>query len=143
LCKRFVSMSRESGKNVPMSAIPFFRYFYVAETEAQARKDTEAALNWNMDVNQWRRVFAQGSELNGGSLAAFRAARTELPPSYDYLYQNRAFIGTPDQCADKIQALRDQGIEYFGCNFSFGDMDHEKVLQSMELFSKEVMPRFP
>jgi alkanesulfonate monooxygenase SsuD/methylene tetrahydromethanopterin reductase-like flavin-dependent oxidoreductase (luciferase family) len=142
LCKRFVAMSRESGKNVPMSAIPFFRYFYVAETEDQARQDTEEALNWTMDVNQWRRVFSQGSELHTGSLADFRAARTELPPSYDYLYQKRAFIGTPDQCAKKIQALRDQGIEYFGCNFSFGDMDHQNVLKSMELFSKEVMPRF-
>jgi len=142
LCQRFVGRSKEAGHNVLMSEIPFFRYFYVAETEEQARRDTEAGLNWTMDVNQWRRVFAEGSELSAGSLDEFRAARTELPPSYEYLFANRAFIGTPDQCTAKIQALRDEGVEYFGCNFSFGDMDHKKVLKSMELFSREVMPRF-
>ncbi|MBM3223794.1 MAG: LLM class flavin-dependent oxidoreductase [Candidatus Tectomicrobia bacterium] len=141
LCQRFVTRSAALGHHVPMSAIPFFRYCYVAETEAQARKDTEAALNWNMDVNQWRRMFAEGSEVHG-RLDDFRRSRTETPPSYDYLCEHRAFIGTPDQCAAKIKALQDQGIEYFGCNFAFGDLDHKKVLASMELFAKEVMPRF-
>ena len=51
----------------------------------------------------------------------FRKTRTELPASYDYLYENRA---------------------YFGCNFSFGGMPQDKVLQSMRLFAKEVMPAF-
>jgi len=77
-----------------------------------------------------------------GRLDDFRRSRTETPPSYDYLCEHRAFIGTPDQCAAKIKALQDQGIEYFGCNFAFGDLDHKKVLASMELFAKEVMPRF-
>jgi len=141
LCQRFVAQSAATGHNVPMAAIPFFRYCYVAETAAQARKDTEAALNWTMDVNQWRRAFTEGSEVHG-RLDDFRHARTETPPSYDYLCEHRAFIGTPDQCAAKIKALQDHGVAYFGCNFAFGTMDHGKVLQSMELFAKEVMPRF-
>ena len=141
LCQRFVTRSAAMGHNVPMSAIPFFRYFYVAETEAQARQDTEAALHWNMDVNQWRRVFSEGSEVHG-RLDDFRRNRTTTPPSYDYLFAHRAFIGNPDQCAAKIKALQAQGIEYFGCNFAFGDLDHRKVLTSMELIAKEVMPRF-
>lgn len=141
LCEQFVKKSKAAGHNVPMSAIPLFRYLYVAETEAQARQDTEAALNWTLDVGQWRREFAEGSEVPH-LLADWRRTRTELPRSYEYLLENRAFIGTPDQCADKIRALREQGIEYFGCNFSFGDMPQDKVLRSMELFAKEVMPRF-
>ena len=44
--------------------------------------------------------------------------------------------------ADTIKALQDQGIEFFGPNFFFGNMDHRKVLKSMELFAKEVMPAF-
>ena len=140
-CQRFAERSRELGHNVPISDIPFFRYFHVAETEEQARRNSEEALNWTMDVNQWRRAFPEGSEIHS-RLDDFRRTRTELPPSYDYLCENRAFIGTPDQCADKIAALQSEGIEYFGCNFSFGNMDQRKVLQSMELFAKEVMPRF-
>ena len=38
--------------------------------------------------------------------------------------------------------LKAEGIETFGCNFSFGGMPQEKVLKSMRLFAKEVMPAF-
>ena len=75
------------------------------------------------------------------SIENWRKIRTELPLSYDYLDENRAFVGDPDFCIAKIQDLRDQGIEYFGCNFAFGGMEHEKVIHSMELFAKEIMPR--
>ena len=68
-------------------------------------------------------------------------SRTELPASYDNLAQNRAIIGTPDQCVARIKELQAYGIDYFGCNFDFGGMEHQKVLRSMELFSKEVMPQ--
>ena len=71
----------------------------------------------------------------------WRNARTELPPSYDYLFENRAIIGTPDQCVAKLKELRAQGIEYFVCNIAFGIMEHRKVMNSMELFAREVMPR--
>lgn len=141
LCQRFVKMSKEAGHNISMSKIPFFRYFYVAETEEQARKDAAKGLAWTMDMIQWRRTFRQGSEVNH-RLDDWKRTRTELPPSVDYLYQNRAIVGSPETCGAKIEELQRQGIEYFGCNFAFGGLDHRKVLRSMELFAKEVMPHF-
>lgn len=139
LCQRFVTMSRQAGFHRPMSEIPFFRYFYVAETAAQARQDTEGRLNWVADIMQWRRFIKEGSEVNR-RMDDWRQSRTELPASYDYLAQKRAIIGTPEQCVASIKALREHGVDYFGCNFDFGGMEHQKVLRSMELFSKEVMP---
>jgi alkanesulfonate monooxygenase SsuD/methylene tetrahydromethanopterin reductase-like flavin-dependent oxidoreductase (luciferase family) len=139
LCQRFVSMSREAGLHRSMADIPFFRYFYVAETEAQARQDTAAHLNWVVDIMQWRRFIKEGSEVYR-HMDDWRRSRTELPASYATLAQNRAIIGTPDQCVARIKALQAYGIDYFGCNFDFGGMEHHKVLRSMELFSKEVMP---
>ena len=141
LCCRFVAGSRQAGHDVPMSRIPFFRYFYVAETEEQARRDTEESLNWNLDMIQWRGQFPEGSEVNH-QLDHWRRARTELPPSFDYLLEHRAIIGTPDQCVAKIKMLQEAGVDYFGCNFAFGGIDHRKVMSSMELFAKEVMPKF-
>ena len=134
-------MVQEFGILVDISAIPFFRYLYVAETEEQARRDAEPCLNWTLDVNQWRRSFKQGSEVYH-RLEDWRITRTETPPSYDYLHEHRAIIGTPEQCVDKIKDLQQQGIEYFGCNFSFGGMEHSKLLRSMKLFADEVMPHF-
>ena len=46
LCYQLVDGAREAGKPMDIGGIPFFRYFYVAETEEQARRDSEAALNW-------------------------------------------------------------------------------------------------
>ena len=141
LSYQLVADSSRAGKEMDLAGIPFFRYFYVAETEQQARRDSEAALNWTMDVNQWRRTYRSGSEVYD-SLEEFRATRTELPPSYEYLFEHRAFIGSPEQIIDRIRALQDAGIGYFGCNFSFGGMPQDKVLRSMELFAREVMPEF-
>jgi alkanesulfonate monooxygenase SsuD/methylene tetrahydromethanopterin reductase-like flavin-dependent oxidoreductase (luciferase family) len=140
LCQRFVAMSREAGHQRSMAEIPFFRYFYVAETEEQVRRDTEARLNWVADIMQWRRFIDKGSEVYQ-RMDDWRRTRTQLPTSYDDLAHHRAIVGTPEQCVAKIQKLQEYGIEYFGCNFDFGGMAHDKVLRSMKLFSAEVMPR--
>ena len=92
-------------------------------------------------MNQWRRTYTGGSEVYD-SLEEFRRTRTEYPPSYEYLFEHRAFIGDPNQVIAKIRALQDAGIGYFGCNFSFGGMPQDKVLKSMELFARKVMPEF-
>jgi alkanesulfonate monooxygenase SsuD/methylene tetrahydromethanopterin reductase-like flavin-dependent oxidoreductase (luciferase family) len=141
LCHRFVEMSRVAGFNVPMAAIPFFRYFYVAETEEQARRDTQDHIDWILDIMQWRRFIKDGSEVTH-RMADWRRTRAEATVGYDYIAANRAFIGTPDQCAAKIQLLQEHGIDYFGCNFAMGGIPQDKVLRSMELFANEVMPRF-
>ncbi|MSQ06513.1 MAG: LLM class flavin-dependent oxidoreductase [Dehalococcoidia bacterium] len=141
LCHRFVRMSREAGFNVPISRIPFFRYVYVAETEEQARRDTQARLNWVVDIMQWRRFIKEGSEVYQ-RMDDWRQRRTELPVSYDYLLEHRAIVGTPDHCARRIKELQAQGIDYFGCNFDFGGMPPQKVARSMDLFAQEVMPCF-
>ena len=141
LCRTFTKRSKEAGYDVPMSSIPFFRYFYVAETEEQAREDTEAALSWTMDMNQWRRTFQRGSEVYQ-KMEDWRRARTEFPTSNEHLYRRRAIIGTPEQCVAQIKELQSNGIEYFGCNFSFGGMEQGKLLRSMKLFAEEVMTHF-
>lgn len=141
LCRRFVKMSQEAGHNVPISRIPFFRYCYVAETEAQAWKDTEAAIGWTLDMIQWRQSFSEGSEVHL-RLEDWRNTRTQLPLTPQHIFDHRAVMGTPEQCVAKIKKLQGEGIQYFGCNFAFGGMDHRKVMRSMELFAKEVMPHF-
>ncbi len=72
----------------------------------------------------------------------WRRRRTEKTVGFDYIDANRAFIGTPEQCVAKIKGLQEQGIEYFGCNFAMGGIPQDKVLRSMALFGKEVMPHF-
>ena len=50
-------------------------------------------------------------------------------------------IGTPDTVIRQIRQVQELvGITHFNCSFWFGDMDQARVLHSMELFAKEVMP---
>jgi alkanesulfonate monooxygenase SsuD/methylene tetrahydromethanopterin reductase-like flavin-dependent oxidoreductase (luciferase family) len=141
LCRRFVQMSAAAGYHVPMSRIPFSRYCYVAESEEAAIRDTRQSLEWVLDMIQWRRTFTSGSEVMH-RIDDFRRQRTELPTRYEHLFEHRAIIGSPESCIAQIRALEDAGIELFICNFDFGGMPHHKVLRSMELFAREVMPHF-
>ncbi len=50
--------------------------------------------------------------------------------------------GTPDQCVEKIEKLRDVlGADRLIGTFSYSDLPHEDALRSMKLFASEVMPR--
>jgi hypothetical protein len=43
----------------------------------------------------------------------------------------------------QIQRIRDAvGITQFNCSFWFGDLEHARVLRSMDLFAREVLPAF-
>ena len=63
-------------------------------------------------------------------------------PSFAHLAQHRAIFGSPETCVAQIKALQQEGIAYFGCNFAFGGMAHDKVMRSMQLFAEAVMPHF-
>jgi alkanesulfonate monooxygenase SsuD/methylene tetrahydromethanopterin reductase-like flavin-dependent oxidoreductase (luciferase family) len=64
-------------------------------------------------------------------------------PSVEDLLDRFLVIGTPDTCIRQIKRLRAEvGITHFNCSFWFGDLEHARVLRSMELFSREVMPAF-
>lgn len=142
LCKRFLSKAAAAGHSFPISRIPFFRYVYVAETEEEALRDARRSVEWTLDMIQWRGSFTTGGSEVYQHLDDFRRTRTTLPPSFEHIAEHRGFFGTPDQVAEKIRAIEAEGIEYFGATFAFGDLEHEKILRSMELFAKEVMPRF-
>jgi hypothetical protein len=69
-------------------------------------------------------------QLNFKSIAVSSARRVRL------------CSGGTSTAAAKIAAVQREGIEVFGCGFAFGDINHAKVMRSMELFAREVMPRF-
>ena len=66
-------------------------------------------------------------------------AKTE--PGIDELLDRFLVIGTPDTCIRQIKRVQELvGITHFNCSFWFGDLEQARVLRSMELFAREVMP---
>ena len=67
--------------------------------------------------------------------------RTEHPPSYQSELVNNLYFVTPEQCVENISSFPvDHCIGYLGASFSFGTMEHSKVVESMKLFADKVIP---
>ena len=111
------------------------RAVYVTKDQTDAREAAEQA-RWNMRVTLSLRNNYERVE-NGHAIPV--PAKTE--PDIDDLLDRYLVIGTPDTVTRQIQRIREVvGISHFNCSFWFGDLDQKRVLRSMELFSREVMP---
>jgi alkanesulfonate monooxygenase SsuD/methylene tetrahydromethanopterin reductase-like flavin-dependent oxidoreductase (luciferase family) len=113
------------------------RAVYVTKDVADAREAAEQA-RWNMRVtlslrNNYERVES------GRAIPV--PAQTE--PTLDELLDRYLIMGTPETCIRQIRRVQEVvGISHFNCSFWFGDVDQTRVLRSMELFAREVMPAF-
>ena len=113
------------------------RAVYVTDSVADARAAAEEA-RWNMRVTLSLRNHQERVE--GG-----RAIAVPMPnePAVDDLLDRFLVIGTPDTCIRQLERIQELvGITHFNCSFWFGDLEHPRVLKSMELFAKDVMPAF-
>jgi luciferase family oxidoreductase group 1 len=113
------------------------RAVYVTHDEADARAAAEEA-RWNMRVTLSLRHHYERVE--GGRAVPVPAAKE---PDVDDLLDRFLVIGTPDTVVRQIRRIREAvGITHFNCSFWFGDLGQARVLRSMELFAREVMPAF-
>ena len=131
-----------AGKALSVAEMPYFRFVYLDEDEAAAREYPRQSLTWVRDLGGYRRTLSHGDEINV-DLDQWRRVRTVEPASYESELDTTCYFGAPDRCVERITRLRDDyGIDYFGASMSFGSMEHSKVMRSMELFAREVMPKF-
>ena len=113
------------------------RAVYVTDSQADARAAAEEA-RWNMRVTLSLRNHYERVER--GRAIPVPATKE---PDLDDLLDRFLVIGTPDTCIRQIKRIRELvGITHFNCSFWFGDLAHARVLRSMELFAREVMPAF-
>jgi luciferase family oxidoreductase group 1 len=120
-----------------LPAVGVQRAVYVTDDAADARAAAEQA-RWNMRVTLSLRNHYERVE-NG------RAIPVPAPnePATEDLLDRFLVIGTPETVVRQIRRLREQvGITHFNCSFWFGDLDQGRVLRSMDLFAREVMPAF-
>jgi alkanesulfonate monooxygenase SsuD/methylene tetrahydromethanopterin reductase-like flavin-dependent oxidoreductase (luciferase family) len=113
------------------------RAVYVTDNVADARAAAEEA-RWNMRVTLSLRNHYEKVERG-------RAIAVPGPkePDTDDLLDRFLVIGTPDTCIRQIKRIEELvGITHFNCSFWFGDLEQARVLRSMELFAREVMPAF-
>ncbi len=131
--------SRKAGHDPAKIDAPFFKWIYVAETEAEAKETGNRAF---LETIQ---AFFVGGE----RLIAQLTKRVTLPPELmgnpNQLLLSPdlgAFVsGTPDSVVKQLKPFRDAGANYFIGGFNIGALPTDKIRRSMELYAKEVMPR--
>jgi luciferase family oxidoreductase group 1 len=113
------------------------RPVYVTNDESELPFVLEQA-RWNMRVTLSLRQGLERVERGRAIAVPF-----DKEPTDQELLDNYFVVGTPKQCIAKIEAIQDaMRIDHFNASCWFGDLPHDKVLRSMELFAKEVMPAF-
>ena len=63
--------------------------------------------------------------------------------NYNDLIDNGSFcMGNPDTCIETIQMYKDSGVDQAMMFFQVGNVPHEKIMNSIRLFGKHVIPHF-
>jgi alkanesulfonate monooxygenase SsuD/methylene tetrahydromethanopterin reductase-like flavin-dependent oxidoreductase (luciferase family) len=141
LISLYAERCQAQGKPPRLEEVPYFRFVYLSEDERDAREYPRKSMTWAQELGSYRRTLTRGDEIHV-DLDHYRTIRADPPTSYETQLENAYFM-TPDRCVDKLRWLeREHNIQHFGACMSVGYMKHDKVLRSMELFAREVMPEF-
>ena len=119
------------------------RHIYVASSDAQARAEARDAEMWYQDALRRFLVPDDIERVHPLLQPGFRATAERLGPiSWDQLVAETLAVGSPDTVADKIAEMQRLGVGEVLCWMNFGGLSQAHVRRSMELFAREVMPRF-
>ena len=121
-----------------------WRFVYVAESQAQAEDELNAAL-----VETRRHMVHARAVHNPPD---FHVPSARVNPWNDplvshedgarYSLQHSSIYGTADRVAEQIAELREAGIHHVLCQMSTGFLTHEQVMDSTRRFGEQVIPKF-
>jgi len=119
------------------------RQIYVADTDAQALAEAKDAEMWYQDSLRRFQVPERIEDAHPSLQPRFRAAAERFAKvTWEGLVAETVAFGSPDTVARHIETMRGLGIGQVLCWMNFGGLPQDKIRRSMELFAREVMPRF-
>ena len=119
------------------------RQIYVADTDAQALEEARSFEMW-YQASFRRFIIPERIEDAHPTLQpGFRAMAERLSKvTWEELVRETLAFGAPDTVARHIEAMRQMGVGQVLCWMNFGGLPQDKIRRSMELFAREVLPRF-
>ena len=120
------------------------RQIYVAETDAQALADAKPYEMWYQDSFRRFVIPERIEDAHPALQPGFRAMADKLGQvTWEGLLRDQTVVfGSPDTVARSIEYMRSIGVGQTLCWMNFGGLPQDKIRRSMELFAREVMPRF-
>jgi alkanesulfonate monooxygenase SsuD/methylene tetrahydromethanopterin reductase-like flavin-dependent oxidoreductase (luciferase family) len=119
------------------------RQIYVADTDARALEEAKAAEVWYQESFRRFVVPERIEDAHPSLQPSFRAMADRLSKvTWEGLVAETLAFGSPDTVARHIEAMRAIGVGQVLCWMNFGGLPQDRIRRSMELFAREVMPRF-
>jgi alkanesulfonate monooxygenase SsuD/methylene tetrahydromethanopterin reductase-like flavin-dependent oxidoreductase (luciferase family) len=119
------------------------RQIYVAESDAAALAEAKDAELWYQESFKKFVVPDRIQDAHPSLQPGFRAMAERLSKvTWEGLVAETLAFGSPDTVARHIEEMRQLGVGQVMCWMNFGGLSQERVRRSMELFAREVMPRF-
>ena len=121
---------------------------YVAETHEQAHREARQHVEmlFHKLLKQGVEIVLPPGYMSESSLRGILAGRAGAFAglSYEDLVDNdMVIVGSPESVTDQVVRLRDElGFGQIMALMCIADMPHYRVLRTMELFAKEVIPHF-
>lgn len=135
----------DEGEKLGRPGIRYFRPVYVAETTDRAMAEAVPELFRHFI----RFADARGDGFGDPSPEAWRqltgrALKRMGALDFEQLdAEEIVIVGDPLRVREKIARLRDEaGMDDFTGIFAFGNLSHERVCNSLQLFAEKVMPWF-
>ncbi len=126
------------------SRVKVARAMYTAPTAEQARQDAEAPFLWfKKTADEVSAPPERRLDLLPTNFANYRQRfATEATFNYQDMTDQVILFGSPEQVAQRVEELRQLGVESLILFVNFGGIDSQKVKDSLELFATQVMPQF-
>jgi alkanesulfonate monooxygenase SsuD/methylene tetrahydromethanopterin reductase-like flavin-dependent oxidoreductase (luciferase family) len=119
------------------------RQIYVAETDARALAEARDAEMWYQESFRRFVVPDRIEDAHPSLQPGFRAMAEKLAKvTWEDLVRETLAFGSPDTVARHIEHMRRLGVGQVLCWMNFGGLPQDRIRRSMELFAREVMPRF-
>jgi alkanesulfonate monooxygenase SsuD/methylene tetrahydromethanopterin reductase-like flavin-dependent oxidoreductase (luciferase family) len=116
------------------------KHVYLAETDAQARREAEPHERWYLDSFA-RSLRPDG--LDGLDEATRQQAesmvRRATERRWEDLIEDSLLIGSPETVRSRVAELQAAGVGELVCWMNFGGLPIPQVRRSMELFAQEVI----
>jgi alkanesulfonate monooxygenase SsuD/methylene tetrahydromethanopterin reductase-like flavin-dependent oxidoreductase (luciferase family) len=119
------------------------RQIYVADTDAKALEEAKAAEVWYQESFRRFVVPERIEDAHPTLQPGFRAMAERLGKiTWEGLVAETLAFGSPDTVARHIEYMRSIGVGQILCWMNFGGLPQAKIRRSMELFARDVIPRF-
>ena len=127
--KRYVDALAGVGHGPERARVHLARAAYVAPTDAQAWADAEGP---------YKAFLGYAEKLRRATEAGGESGRS--PFDLDADLRSSALFGSPDTVIAGLAAIRELGIDRVMLFMHMGELPHHKIMSSLELFAREVLP---